>query len=173
MVSPELASTQIIGASYSLGSGETSPTGQPLGAFSVLPVTLQATRQLLTLRISDTSVTHLPAAESMPAQLHRLNAWLAPKQGDVETERRELERLLVADPADPTAVDRLVLLAEQDGQPAQAAELRCKKGEIDRLRARYEQLYERKQPIGTDREISASFEQEKSATEVGQPTPVG
>ena len=26
---------------------------------------------------------------------------------------------------------------------------------------------------GTDREISASFEQEKSATEVGQPTPVG
>ena len=27
--------------------------------------------------------------------------------------------------------------------------------------------------VGTDREISASFEQEKSATEVGQPTPVG
>ena len=27
--------------------------------------------------------------------------------------------------------------------------------------------------IGTDREISASFEQEKSATEVGQPTPGG
>ena len=26
---------------------------------------------------------------------------------------------------------------------------------------------------GTDREISASFEQEKSATEVGQPTPGG
>ena len=147
MVSPELASTQIIGASYSLGSGETSPTGQPMGALSVLPVTLQAARQPLTLRISDTSVTHLPAAESMPAQLHRLNAWLASKQGDVETERRELERLLVADPADPTAVDRLVLLAEQDGQPAQAAELRRKKGEIDRLRARYEQLYERKQPI--------------------------
>ena len=32
MVSPELASTQIIGASYSLGGGETSPTGQPMGA---------------------------------------------------------------------------------------------------------------------------------------------
>jgi len=73
--------------------------------------------------------------------------WLASKQDDVETERRELERLLVADPADPTAVDRLVQLAEQDGQPARAAELRRKKGEIDRLRARYEQLYERKQPI--------------------------
>ena len=30
-----------------------------------------------------------------------------------------------------------------------------------------------KDTLGTDREISASFEQEKSATEVGQPTPVG
>lgn len=92
-------------------------------------------------------IRRLPAAESMPAQLHRLNAWLAFKRGDVETERRELERLLVADPADLTAVDRLAQLAEKDGQPAQAAELRRKKGEIDRLRARYENLYERKQPI--------------------------
>jgi enediyne biosynthesis protein E4 len=92
------------------------------------------------------AATHLPAAQSTRAQLHRLNAWLASKQGDVETERRELERLLVADPADPTAVDRLAHLAEQDGQPARAAELRRKKAEIDRLRARYEQLFERKQP---------------------------
>jgi tetratricopeptide (TPR) repeat protein len=93
------------------------------------------------------TLTHLPAAESMPAQLHRLNAWLASKRGDVETERRELERLLVADPADLTAVDRLAQLAEEDGQPARAVELRREKGEIDGLRARYEKLYERKQPI--------------------------
>ena len=38
-------------------------------------------------------------------------------------------------------------LAEKDGQPAQAAELRRKKAEIDRLQARYQKLYERKQPI--------------------------
>jgi len=92
------------------------------------------------------AATHLPAGASTPARLHRLNAWLASKRGDVETERRELERLLTADPADPTVVDRLVHLAEQDGQPARAAELHRQKAEIDRLRARYEQLYERKQP---------------------------
>jgi len=60
----------------------------------------------------------------------------------------------VAEPADPTAVDRLVQLAEQGGQPARAAELRRKKGEIDRLRARDEQLYERKQPIRDEVEMA-------------------
>jgi thioredoxin-like negative regulator of GroEL len=93
------------------------------------------------------AVTHLPASESTPAQLHRLNAWLASKRGDVKTERRELERLLLADPADRTALDRLAQLAEQDGQPEEAASLRRKHGEIDRFRARYAKLYERKQPI--------------------------
>jgi enediyne biosynthesis protein E4 len=93
------------------------------------------------------AVTHLPAAESTPAQVHRLNAWLASKRGDVETERRELERLVAADPADRTAALRLAQLAEQDGQPEEAALLRRKQGEIDRLRARYQKLYERKQPI--------------------------
>ena len=44
-----------------------------------------------------------------------------------------------------TAVDRLVQLRSKAA--AGSAELRRKKGEIDRLRARYEQLYERKQPI--------------------------
>ena len=73
-------------------------------------------------------MTHLPAAESNPAQLHRLNAWLAAKRGDVDTERRELERLLAADPADLTALDRLAQLAEKDGQPARAAELLAQEG---------------------------------------------
>ncbi len=64
------------------------------------------------------AMTQLPAAESTPAQLHRLNAWLAAKQGDVAAERRELELLVEADPADLTALDRLAELAEKDGQPA-------------------------------------------------------
>ena len=98
------------------------------------------------LDVVQQSVTRLPAAESTPSQLHRLNAWLASKRGDVETERRELERLLIADPADPTALDQLVHLTEQDGQPVRTAELHRKKAEIDRLRARYKQLYERNQP---------------------------
>ena len=46
--------------------------------------------------VVEQALTHLPAAESTPAQLHRLNAWLAAKRGDVATERRELERLVAA-----------------------------------------------------------------------------
>ena len=104
---------------------------------------------IATNRIGDVeqAVTHLPAAESKPAQLYRINAWLASKRGKVETEHRELERLLVADPADLTAVDRLAQLAEKDRRPEEAAELRRKKAEINQLRARYDKLYERKQPI--------------------------
>jgi enediyne biosynthesis protein E4 len=93
------------------------------------------------------SLPHLPAEEFTPAELHRLNAWLASQRGDVKTERRELERLITADPGDASALDRLAQLAEKDGQPAQAAELVRKKAEIDRLRVRYETLYDRKQPI--------------------------
>jgi tetratricopeptide (TPR) repeat protein len=93
------------------------------------------------------SLAHLPAEESTLAELHRLTAWLASQRGDVKTERRELEHLIAADPADLTALDRLIQLAENDGQPAQAAELVRRKAEIDRQRARYETLYDRKQPI--------------------------
>jgi thioredoxin-like negative regulator of GroEL len=93
------------------------------------------------------ALAHLPAAESNPAQLHRLNAWLSAWRGDVESERCELDGLLAADPADLTALDRLVQLAEKAGQPARAAELRRKQADIKRLIARYEKLYDRCQPI--------------------------
>ena len=92
-------------------------------------------------------MTHLPAAESTPAEVHRLEAWLASRRGDVETERRELERLLAVDPADLAAVDRLADLAEKDRQPVRAAELRRMRSELDGLRARYGKLHERKQPL--------------------------
>jgi hypothetical protein len=93
------------------------------------------------------AMTHLPDVESRPDQLHQLQAWLASRQGDGQTERQELECLLATDPADRSALDRLAQLAKQTGQPARAAELRRQKEEIDRLRARYEKLAERRQPI--------------------------
>jgi tetratricopeptide (TPR) repeat protein len=97
--------------------------------------------------VVEQAMSHLPAGESTPAELHRLEAWLASRRGDFETERRELERLLVVDPADLAAVDRLADLAEKDRQPVRAAELRGKKSELDGLRARYGKLHERKQPV--------------------------
>ena len=105
------------------------------------------------------AMTHMPAAESNPARFHRLNAWLAAHQGDVATERRELELLVAADPADVTALGRLAELAEKEGQPARAAELRRKKAEIDRLLARYLELHDRKQPFRDAAELARLAEQ--------------
>jgi hypothetical protein len=105
------------------------------------------------------ALKHLPAAEATLAQVDRLKAWLAANRRDVATERRELERLLAVDPADRTALDRLAQLAEIDGQPAQAFELRRRKAEIDRLRSRYEKLHERNQPIRDAVEMAHLAEQ--------------
>jgi len=99
------------------------------------------------LDVVQQALAHVPTVESTPAQVHRLNAWLAAKQGDVVTERRELDRLVAADPTDRSALGRLAQLADENGQPARAAELLGQKAEIDRLLARYLELYERKQPI--------------------------
>ncbi len=93
------------------------------------------------------ALAHLPAEESTPAQLDRLKAWLSARRGDVASERRELEALVVADPADLKALDRLAQLAEQAGEPARAAELHLEQAEIQRLLARYDKLYDRTQPI--------------------------
>jgi enediyne biosynthesis protein E4 len=105
------------------------------------------------------ALKHLPAAESTLAHVYRLKAWLAASWGDVSAERQELERLLAVDPADRKALDRLAQLAEKDGQPARAAEFRQKKAEIDRLRARYEKLHDRKQPIRDAVEMAHLAEQ--------------
>jgi tetratricopeptide (TPR) repeat protein len=105
------------------------------------------------------ALAHLPAEGSTPAQLHRTSAWLAARRGDVESEQRELEDLVGADPADLTALDRLAQLAEQAGQPTRAAELRRKQSEIERLKARYEKLYDRTQPIRDAVEMAEIAEQ--------------
>jgi enediyne biosynthesis protein E4 len=105
------------------------------------------------------AMTHLPAAESTPAHVPRLNAWLAAHRGDVAAGRRELESLSAIDPADRTALDRLAQLADKDSRPAESAALRSKKTAIDRLRARYEQLHERKQPARDAVELAHLAEQ--------------
>jgi thioredoxin-like negative regulator of GroEL len=104
------------------------------------------------------ALSHLPAEESTSARVHRLKAWLAAKLGEVATERRELECQLAEDPADLTALGRLAQLAENEGQPAQAAELLRRKAEIDRLRTCYENLYDRNQPIRDAEEMASLAE---------------
>jgi enediyne biosynthesis protein E4 len=105
------------------------------------------------------AIAHLPAEESTPARTHRLAAWLAAHRGDVAAERRELESLSAIDPADRAALDRLARLAEEEGQPARASEFRLKTNTIDRLRARYEELHQRKQPARDAVELAHLAEQ--------------
>ncbi len=105
------------------------------------------------------ALKHLPARDTTPVQVHRVKAWLAAKYGDVDGERSELERLSLADPADMTALDRLAQLADKEGQPAQANNLRRKKAEIEGLRTRYEKLYDRNQPIRDAEEMASLAEQ--------------
>ena len=107
------------------------------------------------LDVAKQAQTHLPAGELTPAELHQLGAWIALRQGDRETERGELALLLEADPADLAAIDRLAQLADEVGQPARAAELRTRKEELQRVQARYEQLYNRKQPSRDAKEMAS------------------
>jgi thioredoxin-like negative regulator of GroEL len=93
------------------------------------------------------ALKHLPVKESTPAQIARLGAWFAARRGDIEAERRALELLIDADPTDFNASERLAELDVRAGHPERAAELRDKKSEIERLRARYLKLYVRNQPM--------------------------
>jgi thioredoxin-like negative regulator of GroEL len=92
------------------------------------------------------ALKHLPVGVSRPAEIPRIAAWLAGRRGDPAGERRALERVIADDPSDFAALDRLAELAVREGQPARAAELRGRKAEIDRIRARYAKLFDRRQP---------------------------
>jgi hypothetical protein len=104
------------------------------------------------------ALKHLPAEDWTSTQVHRLKAWLAARRSDIAVERQELEHLLAEDPADRTALDRLARLAEKAEEPTRAAEPLRKKAEIDRLRARYEKLYDRNQPIRDAEEMASLAE---------------
>jgi enediyne biosynthesis protein E4 len=104
-------------------------------------------------------LAHLPTTALATADFYRLRAWLAAHNGDIESERRELLSLIAIAPADLTAIEGLARLTKNDGSPARVAELRAKKVEIERLRARYEKLHERKQPVRDAVEMAKIAEQ--------------
>jgi enediyne biosynthesis protein E4 len=111
------------------------------------------------IEVVQEALTHLPAGESIPSRILRLKAWLAANRGDAASERRELERLSAIEPGDRTTLDRLAQLAEKDGQRARAEAILSRKAEIERLRARYVKLHERKQAIRDAVEMARLAEQ--------------
>jgi thioredoxin-like negative regulator of GroEL len=105
------------------------------------------------------ALDHLPAAYSSPAELHRLAAWFAAQRRDVASERSALEQLAETDPADGAASDRLAELAVREGQPARAAALRRRKAELDQLKAQYQELLLRDQPVRDAAKMAGLAEQ--------------
>jgi enediyne biosynthesis protein E4 len=105
------------------------------------------------------AMTHVTDLQSRPGRFHQVNAWLAKRQGDVATERRELAMSIAADPADVKSLARLAELAERDRQADRAAELVRMKAEIEQSLARYRKLYDRKQPLRDARELARLAEQ--------------
>ena len=104
--------------------------------------------------IVEEAAAHLPAGERNLPRLHRTRAWLAACRGDLVTERRELDRLIAADPADLTALKRLAELAEQEGEDERAAELRENQTRVNQLLARYLRLHDRRQPVRDAEELA-------------------
>ena len=88
------------------------------------------------------------------SQIDRLGAWSSAHRGDHRSERKELERLLGESPGDLPALDRLARLAEMASQPEQAQAFRTRAAEIKRLRARYEHLFDRNQPVRDAEEMA-------------------
>jgi tetratricopeptide (TPR) repeat protein len=105
------------------------------------------------------ALEHLPAAESTPAQVHKLAAWFAAQRGDVESERQALERLSEVDPGDLAAIDRLIQIAVATRQTERAVALRTRKAEIERLASRYLKLQARRQPRRDSAEMGLLAEQ--------------
>lgn len=106
---------------------------------------------------------HLPAGELAAPQTHRVEAWLAAKQGDQTAEQNALERLVITDPADLAACKRLGELARENRQTDRAADLERRPAEIARLNERLHKLYDRNQPIRD------SLEMGKLAEKLGHP----
>jgi tetratricopeptide (TPR) repeat protein len=116
---------------------------------------------LATRRLADVrkALSHLPVDQTTPAQVQRLIAWLAAFRGDLEAERRALERLVTIDPANLTALDRLAAIAEKEGKPEHVSEYRRIKTEIGRLQARFDTLYKRNQTMRDAAEMASLAEQ--------------
>lgn len=105
---------------------------------------------------------HLPFDDWLPAQVHRLAAWLSATRGDLDGEKHALKRVLENDPTDVTAWDRLIELA-QNQQSDEASESRKNKEAIERLQTRYRSLDRRNQPFRDAEEMA------RLAEKLGQP----
>jgi tetratricopeptide (TPR) repeat protein len=84
------------------------------------------------------SVRKLPPDRLGPAEVLNLSAWLAFKAGDAARERRACEALVAREPGSLRALARLADLATADGRPDEAARLRERRAELNRIKYDYQ-----------------------------------
>ena len=96
----------------------------------------------------------LPVEEFEPSRVYKLSAWIAAQRGELDAERRALEKLVATDPTNVTALDRLAAIEAGNGRPDLSERLRKEKAEIDQLRTRYQILFRRNQPLRDSAEMA-------------------
>jgi tetratricopeptide (TPR) repeat protein len=89
------------------------------------------------------ALNHLPAQWFLKGEILRLRSWIAARTDNDDLERQALEALVVAEPENTGAWNRLAELALKAGRCSQAETLRTKKSEMDVLRERYASLTKR------------------------------
>src|SRR5262249_54521579 len=90
--------------------------------------------------IAEQALALLPAGRMEPAEALELRAWFAGQRDDREAECLALEHLIVQDPGNARALERLATLAFEAGRSDRAAELHRRKAEVDRTRDHYRKL---------------------------------
>lgn len=102
------------------------------------------------------ALPHLPASAFSSDEQLRLRAQIAALQGDQAAESKALDALLDQAPSDTWALERAADLATKSHDRDRLAQLRRRKGEIDRLTDQYRTL------MGDDRTPSDSRKQAES-----------
>ena len=100
----------------------------------------------------------LPDDALPPEDLRAIRAWFAARAGDLRAERRALERLVAIAPGRLGALDRLAGLAKQAGDEAEAARLRGRKAELDRIVERYRERLFKPDPAAAAEELAGHAE---------------
>ena len=100
----------------------------------------------------------LPDDALPPEDLGAIRAWFAARAGDLRAERRALERLVAIAPGRLGALDRLAGLAKQAGDDAEAARLRSRKADLDRILERYRERLFKPDPAAAAEELAGHAE---------------
>ena len=84
------------------------------------------------------AVRHLPPQRLSPSEVLSLRAWLAWRTGDVAREKSAQQDLVAREPGSLRALARLADLATIEGRPEEAARLRGRRAELNRIKYDYQ-----------------------------------